>query len=498
LTFVTATPTLGTYDPGTGLWDIGAVAFGAQATLILQTTVQQAGAITNNAAKTAQGESDPVGSNDAAGVTLNGQEADVQVVKTVDNTTPLVNENVTFTVTVTNNGPSTATGVEVTDTLPAGLSLVTDTPSQGSFDTATGIWAVGTLASMGAGATATLQLTATVTEDMALTNVAVKTAQDQPDPNPTNDQGSIESVGQPVADLRMTKTDGVTSAVPGTSVTYTIVVTNAGPSNATAVSLSDALPAGTTFVSLDSPGGWACTTPAVGANGSISCSIASLGVGSTAFTLAVRVGASVSAELTNTATVVGAVTDPNTANNSATATTAVDSLPTTAQGDAGGGLVTAAITGGTCASFAPGSTAFTPAPTPLPPGITFSYGVFGFTAVCPPGGTVTLTLTYPNPLPAGTQYWKYGPTSSNPTAHWYVLPPNIATITGNTAVFTITDGGLGDDDLVADGDIVDQGGPGVPGVGSGAATIPTLSEWALILLSVLLGGLFWRAKRRVD
>jgi len=121
--------------------------------------------------------------------------------------------------------------------------------------------------------------------------------------------------------------------------------------------------------------------------------------------------------------------------------------------------------------------------------------VFGFTAVCPSGGTVTLTLTYPNPLPGGTQYWKYGPTSGNPTAHWYVLP---ATITGNTAVFTITDGGLGDDDLDPNnGVIVDQGGPGVPGAGNGAAAIPTLSEWALILFSVLLGSLVWRPRRRV-
>ncbi|MFA5628590.1 MAG: IPTL-CTERM sorting domain-containing protein, partial [Thiohalomonadaceae bacterium] len=52
--------------------------------------------------------------------------------------------------------------------------------------------------------------------------------------------------------------------------------------------------------------------------------------------------------------------------------------------------------------------------------------------------------------------------------------------------FSITDGGLGDDDLTANGIIVDQGGPGVPG-GGGAAPIPTLSEWALILLAGMMG-----------
>ena len=171
-------------------------------------------------------------------------------------------------------------------------------------------------------------------------------------------------------------------------------------------------------------------------------------------------------------------------------------LATTAQGDAGGGLVTAALTGGTCIGFANGSTSFPAAPTPLPPGVTFPYGLFGFTAVCPPrsGGSVTLTMTYPNPLPPGTQYWKYGPTADDPSNHWYVLP---ATLAGNTATFTITDGGLGDDDLVADADIVDQGGPGVPNFVDPTAGIPTLSEWALLLLSALFGGLLWRARRRV-
>jgi CSLREA domain-containing protein len=159
-------------------------------------------------------------------------------------------------------------------------------------------------------------------------------------------------------------------------------------------------------------------------------------------------------------------------------------LAITAQGDAGGGPVTATITSGTCIGFANGSTSFTAAPTPLPIGVTFPYGVFGFTAICPSDGTgtLTLTLTYPHPLPTGTQYWKYGPTADDPNPHWYVLLP--ATLDGNTATFTITDGGLGDDDLVADGDIEDQGGPGI---GPGATGIPTLSEWALLLMMGLLG-----------
>jgi hypothetical protein len=101
------------------------------------------------------------------------------------------------------------------------------------------------------------------------------------------------------------------------------------------------------------------------------------------------------------------------------------------------------------------------------------------TASCTPAATLVFTVTYPTALPPGTQYWKYGPTATDPAPHWYVLP---ATFSGNTVTFSITDGGLGDDDLAANGAIVDQGGPGIPG----ASAIPTLSEWAMLLLAALL------------
>ena len=94
---------------------------------------------------------------------------------------------------------------------------------------------------------------------------------------------------------------------------------------------------------------------------------------------------------------------------------------------------------------------------------------------------MTFTVTYPLALDAGTQYYKHGPTPGNSTAHWYVLP---ATIAGNTATFSITDGALGDDDLAANGTVVDQGGPGAPG--GELRQVPTLSEWALALMATLM------------
>jgi hypothetical protein len=61
-----------------------------------------------------------------------------------------------------------------------------------------------------------------------------------------------------------------------------------------------------------------------------------------------------------------------------------------------------------------------------------------------------------------------------------------ATVGIATTIFTITDGLQGDDDLAANGTIVDQGGPGVPPAGAGVAQTPTLSEWALLLLIMMM------------
>ena len=126
-------------------------------------------------------------------------------------------------------------------------------------------------------------------------------------------------------------------------------------------------------------------------------------------------------------------------------------------------------------------------PPNLPQGYSFPQGLFDFVLTTgTPGSSATITITYPNALPPGTVYWKYGPSPDGnncigaacTTPHWYQFP---AVIAGNTVTLTITDGGLGDDDLMANGTIVDQGGPGVP-----PTVVPTLNEWGLILLSCLL------------
>jgi len=94
------------------------------------------------------------------------------------------------------------------------------------------------------------------------------------------------------------------------------------------------------------------------------------------------------------------------------------------------------------------------------PNLDFPHGFFSFEIGClAAGATVTITITLPSNVPVGTQFWKYGPTPDNPTDHWYQIP--IGDDDGdNTVTIAITDGGIGDDDLTANGVIVDQGGPG--------------------------------------
>src|SRR5262245_23328574 len=85
-------------------------------------------------------------------------QSDLALTKTVSNATPNVGDAITFTITLTNNGPTaTAAGVTVTDLLPAGLTFISATPSQGSYTSATGLWNVGSVTT---GSPVTLTITA--------------------------------------------------------------------------------------------------------------------------------------------------------------------------------------------------------------------------------------------------------------------------------------------------------------------------------------------------
>ncbi len=132
-------------------------------------------------------------------------------------------------------------------------------------------------------------------------------------------------------------------------------------------------------------------------------------------------------------------------------------------------------------------------PPDLPPGKSFPHGLADLRLITGTSGTsATVTLTYPAVFPANAEYWKYGKTLDNNVSHWYRFYG--ATFSGNTVTLTLTDGGDGDDDLSANGVIVDPGGPVFAPT---AESIPTLSEWAKILLAALIAlGTFGVMRRR--
>jgi uncharacterized repeat protein (TIGR01451 family) len=133
-------------------------------------------------------DDDPSNNQDSAAITVI-VEADLEISKEVSDSAPDEDDAIVYTVTVTNNGPHDASGVVVSDTLPGGVSYVSD-DGGGDYDEATGVWSVGNL---GNSISATLHITATVdvgTAGDAITNTAIIIASDQSDPVTDNNQSN--------------------------------------------------------------------------------------------------------------------------------------------------------------------------------------------------------------------------------------------------------------------------------------------------------------------
>jgi uncharacterized repeat protein (TIGR01451 family) len=126
--------------------------------------------------------------------------ADLALTKSVDNPTPDASDTIVYTIDLSNNGPDAATGVEVTDLLPSGVTFVSATPSVGSYDDGSGLWSVGTIAS---GADATLTITVAVdagTQGQAIVNTASISGSDLPDLTAVNNSASVQIVVQGATD----------------------------------------------------------------------------------------------------------------------------------------------------------------------------------------------------------------------------------------------------------------------------------------------------------
>lgn len=258
--------------------------------------------------------------------------ADLSVTKTDGAATAVPGGSLTYTMVVANAGPDAAVGTTVTDTLPAALTGASWTcaGAGGGTCTASGSGNIGDTVNLPVGGSVTYTLTASIAPGATgtLTNtVTVATAGGTTDPNPANNSATDTDTLAPAADLAITKTDGTVTASPGGSLTYTIAVSNAGPSAATAT-VSDTLPAALTGASWTCAGTGGGTCTASG-SGNIGDTVSLPAGGTVTYTLIATVAAAATGSLTNTSTVTaaGGVTDPNPANNSASDTNTVATVP---------------------------------------------------------------------------------------------------------------------------------------------------------------------------
>ena len=228
-------------------------------------------------------------------------------------------QSVTYTMAVSNDGSDgDATGVTLTDPLPAGVTYVSATPSQGSCSQSGGTvtCALGPLpANSSAGVTITVT---TPNASATLVNTATVSA-DQTDPDPY-DNTATTTVYVDAADLSITQKPSAQPARDGQALTYTLGIANAGPNAATHVSVVDPLPADVTFTSATATQG-SCTQTA----GTVTCALGAMAEGDTATVIeTTTVHDQTGTSLVNTATVSSDEVDQNASNNSATTTTLVN------------------------------------------------------------------------------------------------------------------------------------------------------------------------------
>ena len=283
-----------TYNPTTGIWTLpNGVDPNSTQTLTITATLTSSSPVTNFAEITAVKTSstgssltDPdstVNNNnsgtrtpfedDEAKVTVEAKEADLSVITTVTNVSdpgdrPNVGETMEFKIIITNSGPDTATNVVVTDYLPSGInpasiaSIGSITTSAGTFTFNNSSWATATqglwtIPSLANGATATVTFRATVDEAKAFTNFVEVTSADQFDPDsqpagltpdadrvPDQDDEASALVMPHAVDLSVLQTVNNRFPDEGGTVTYTVLVTNAGPDTASSVVIKDYLGSG--------------------------------------------------------------------------------------------------------------------------------------------------------------------------------------------------------------------------------------------------------------
>lgn len=330
---ITAATADGTnFDTGTGTATItfNAIPAGQTRTFTITVDVDEdsTGSVVNPASVASTNDND-TSNNSSSATTALTPTFDVTLTKTVTDDTLAPTDTATYTIAMTNAGPSTATNVVLTDVIPAGLTFVSGTVnSTAATSDGTTVTFPGVSIASGATVNATLVFTVDAASSGTITNTANVTA-DTGETSTANNSASDDITVTPEVDLAITKSVDLTTAQIGSALVYTITVTNNGPSTATTIVATDTLPTGVTFVSGVGPASEALTAT----GGVVTVNSASLASGASfTYTINGTVAAGATGNLTNSVSVSNAVAETATANNSATAVTAVDPETSTITG----------------------------------------------------------------------------------------------------------------------------------------------------------------------
>ena len=275
-----------------------------------------AGSIANTLSVSAnETDLNPVNNSATATVTVN-PAADVGV-SIVPSPNPVyAGTNLSYAVTLRNQGPSTATGLALSDVLPSGVSLVSATTAGGACTT-TGSTFTCTMSNLPPGGTELVTLVVRPGVAGSLANTLSVTA-NETDLNVANNSATATVTVNPAVDLGVTVTSSPNPVYAGTNLSYAVTISNQGPSAATGLVLRNVLPGGVTLVSATSAGG-ICTL----AGSTVTCNLNNLLPGGTELvTLVTQPG--VAGALYNVMSVSANETDLNPVDNSATATVTVN------------------------------------------------------------------------------------------------------------------------------------------------------------------------------
>jgi uncharacterized repeat protein (TIGR01451 family) len=295
-------------------------------------------------------------SGDGTATEVLQEPSDVAVSLTASTPYAVYGSLVTYTATISNNGPGPATGVTFDDYLPSNYTFVSATASQGTLDTTDPTDINLTLPSLAEGATATVTIVAQATQYGGASN-SVWVSSDSIDSNPNNDNASVSTpvTGATGAEVVLTSNSdnyffpittpispvavsgnaasnlpdipaGLPSdfgwATVGQDYTYTFTVNNYGPDAASDLNFTNTLPTGVTFVSATaSQGTTDSSTP-----GTVTADLGDLASGASA-TVNITIKPSAVGSITDSASVfANPDTDPYLADNSTSVTTYVSSV----------------------------------------------------------------------------------------------------------------------------------------------------------------------------